>query len=243
MSRRDDLDRFYDLLDELEATLGGTYRLKNCDGRMEWPERGLYIFVSPSETRASTNQRRVTRVGTHAVSEGSSTTLWDRLKQHYGTGSRSTDHPHGGSQRGSVFRREVGRAFIERYDLDEQYPEWDRARITNSDRERGTIRDEEYPLERRVSAYIRDLPFLWVDVDDAPSKQSERAVIETNLLGLLSNLDRPTVDPRATWWLGKHSQQRKIREAGLWNVRDVASEYNASFLDLLEAKISETTPL
>jgi hypothetical protein len=31
---------------------------------------------------------RVTRVGTHAVSAGSSTSLWDRLKQHYGTGKR-----------------------------------------------------------------------------------------------------------------------------------------------------------
>lgn len=243
MGRADDLDRFYDLLDRLAERFGGTYRLKDCDGRMDWPDRGVYVFLAPGETRRSTDQPRVTRVGTHAVSAGSSTTLWDRLKQHYGTGSRSSDHPHGGNQRGSVFRREVGRAFIERYDLHDEYPEWDRRRIAGADRDRAAVRDEEYPLERRVSSYIRELPFLWVAVEDEPGTESERAVIERNALGLLSNTDGPVLDPRADWWLGNHSPQSAIREAGLWNVRDVSVDYDPAFLELLERRISETEPL
>jgi hypothetical protein len=243
MSRTDDLDRLYELLDQLEERLGGKHRLKNCTGRMNWPDRGVYFFFAPGETRGDGDQQRVTRVGTHAVSEGSSQRLWDRLKQHYGTGNRSADHPHGGNQRGSVFRREVGRALISRHDLFDQYPEWDLRRIKSSDRERDVIRDEEYLLERWVSTYIRELPFLWVTVDDEPDKHSERAVIERNALGLLSNLERPTLDPRPDWWLGMHSQQQKVRQSGLWNVRDVDVKYDPDFLDLLERRIAETEPL
>ncbi len=105
MTRKDDLDRFYRLLDRLEQRVDGAQKLKNCTGYMDWPRRGVYFFLEPGETRESTDQLRVTRVGTHAVSDGSSTSLWDRLKQHYGTGSGSSNHPHGGAHRGSVYRK------------------------------------------------------------------------------------------------------------------------------------------
>lgn len=243
MGRHEDLERLYRLFDRLAETLGGPYRLKDCDGRMDWPDRGVYFFFAAGETRESSEQPRLTRVGTHAISAGSTTTLWDRLKQHYGTGSRSDDHPHGGNQRGSVFRREVGRALVERHDLHDQYPAWDRRRIGSDSRERSTVRDEEYPLERRVSTYIRDLPFLWVAVDDEPGSESERASIERNAIALASNRRGQPLDPRGDWWLGNHSPAREIRESGLWNVRDVDAEYDAGFLDRLAARIAETDSL
>jgi hypothetical protein len=80
---------------------------------MDWPDRGVYFFLEPGETRDSPDQMRVTRIGTHAVSGGSSTSLWDRFKQHYGTGSGSSNHPHHGNHRGSVYRKRVGEAIIE----------------------------------------------------------------------------------------------------------------------------------
>ncbi|MFB6299620.1 MAG: hypothetical protein ABEH65_05100 [Halobacteriales archaeon] len=89
MAREDDIDRFYALLEELDRQVDGPYKLKDCTGYMDWPERGVYFFFEPGETRATTERLRVTRVGTHAVSTGSGTSLWDRLKQHYGTGSGS----------------------------------------------------------------------------------------------------------------------------------------------------------
>ncbi|MFB6186265.1 MAG: hypothetical protein ABEI86_05290 [Halobacteriaceae archaeon] len=42
-------------------------------------------------------------------------------------------------------------------------------------------------MERQVSAKIRDLPFLWVDVDDKPSPESDRAYIERNAIALAEN--------------------------------------------------------
>ena len=241
MARQENLDRFYGLLDDLEQRVGGTRKLKNGTGYMDWPDRGVYFFLEPGETRESTNQLRVTRVGTHAVSEGSNTSLWNRLKQHSGTGSGSSNHPHGGAHRGSVYRKRVGEAIIEKHDLHDDYPDWDK-RWSNIDRERSAVRDEEYMLERRVSAHIREQPFLWVDLDDEPSADSDRAVLEQNAIALLSNVETRAVDPRADCWLGRQSPRREIRDAGLWNVNHVAEPADPSFLDLFETAVAGTAP-
>ncbi|SNR43881.1 hypothetical protein SAMN06266787_102134 [Halorubrum ezzemoulense] len=55
MTRRADLDRFYDLLDDLARRVGGPRKLKECTGYMDWPDRGIYFFLAPGETRASTD--------------------------------------------------------------------------------------------------------------------------------------------------------------------------------------------
>lgn len=39
MARREDINRLYELLDELEQTVGGKQKLKDCTGYMDWPER------------------------------------------------------------------------------------------------------------------------------------------------------------------------------------------------------------
>ena len=80
--RRADVDRLYALLARLDERVGGARRLGDCTGYMDWPNRGVYLFLAPGETRAESEAPRVTRVGTHAVSAGSSTTMWDRVKQH-----------------------------------------------------------------------------------------------------------------------------------------------------------------
>lgn len=240
MARQDDLDGFYDVLDDLEQRVGGTRKLKHCSGYMDWPDRGVYFFLEPGETR-STGQFRVTRVGTHAVSRGSSTTLWDRLKQHHGTGSGSSDHPHGGNHRGSVYRKRVGEAIIEKHALHDDYPDWD-TRWSAIDRDRSTVRDEEYILERRVSAYIREQPFLWIALDDEPGPDSDRASVERNAIALLSALGASTAEPRADDWLGRHSRSPAIRESGLWNVDHADEAYDPDVLDRLARAVEDTTP-
>jgi hypothetical protein len=241
MARREDLDRLYALLSRLADRVGGAQRLKNCDGYMDWPERGVYFFLEPGERRAGSDQRRVTRVGTHAVSTGSGTSLWDRLKQHYGTGSASSDHPHGGNHRGSVYRLRVGEAMIEQYDLHAEYPTWG-ARWSSIDRDRTAVRDEEYVLERRVSAYIREQPVLWVNLDDEPGPESDRAYVEENAIALLSNARGRPIDRRSPSWLGRYSASPAIRASGLWNVDHVEASYDPDFLDVLEGAVAETTP-
>jgi len=230
MSRRDGLDRFYSLLDDLEATVGGKRRLANCDGRMNWPDRGVYIFFHPEEIRESSGQPRVTRIGTHAVSEGSSTSLWDRLRTHRGA-QRST-YEGGGNHRGSVFRKRVGEAIIERDGLDEQFPEWGVG--SSAGRE---LRMEELEMERRVSEYIRELPFLWVKVNDEPGPQSDRAYIERNAIALVSNFEKEPIDPRREDWLGHHSPVTDIKQSGLWNIDHVGESYDPDFLETFEGYI------
>ena len=230
MTRQHDLDTVYSLLDDLAATVGGMRRLGDCDGRMNWPDRGIYFFFHPDETRSDTDQRRLTRIGTHAVSEGSSTSLWNRLRTHRGA-QRGT-YEGGGNHRGSVFRKRVGEAIIERDDLQEAYPEWG----VGSSAARA-LRTEELDLERRVSEYIRELPFLWVAVDDEPSPESDRASIERNMIALVSNLDTADIDPRREDWLGHHSPVTEIKQSGLWNINHVDEEYHPEFLETFESYI------
>lgn len=241
MTRAEDLDRFYDLLAALDQRVGGARRLTDCTGYLDWPDRGVYFLLEPGETHTP-GQYRVTRVGTHAVSAGSSTSLWDRLTQHVGTGSRSADHPHGGAHRGSVYRKRVGEALIENHALHDNYPDWDK-RWSSIERDRDVVRDEEYLLERRVSAYIREQFVLWVAIDDEPGTDSDRAFVEQNAIALLSNVGRSTIDARADDWLGHHSRSRRIRQSGLWNVAHTEKSYDPDFLGRLETAIADTAPL
>ncbi|GAB6861632.1 hypothetical protein ACFR97_15310 [Haloplanus litoreus] len=235
MTRHDDVDRLYDLLGTLADVVGGARTLADCTGYMDWPERGVYVFLARAERRDTDGRRRVTRIGTHAVSAGSNTALWDRLRTHRGA-TRGT-YEGGGNHRGSVFRKRVGEAIVERDGLHEAYPTWGEGSSAGRDR-----RLDELPLERRVSDCLRDLPFLWVAVDDEPGPESRRAYIERNAIALLSNYGRDAVDPRPDDWLGAHSRSAKIRESGLWNVDHVDADYDPDFLDVLADAIGTTHP-
>lgn len=236
MSRRATLEEFYSLLDTLEQRVGGTQRLGDCTGYMDWPDRGVYFFFSADEQRTASDQRRVTRIGTHAVSTGSNTTLWDRLRTH--RGATSGTYQGGGNHRGSVFRKRIGEALIEREGLHDQYPHWGEG--SSAGRER---RLAELELERRVSEYIRDLPFLWIDVPDRPGPESTRAVIERNAIALVSNYETEPIDPRADTWLGTDSQHEAIRQSGLWNVDHVDDPYDPPVLDKVANGVAQTDPV
>ena len=224
MSRTEDLDRFYILLKRLEQKTGKR-KLAQCNGRMVWPQRGLYFFLSTDEYHD--DFPRVTRVGTHAVSRTSSTTLWNRLITHRGTlGGKMAN---GGNHRGSIFRLRVGEALIHRDGLQDEHPSWGKGSNAPSD-----VKADEHPMELRVSEYIRELPFLWLEVDDDPGPDSDRAYIERNSIALLSNYDKTTIDERIKSWLGNNSPVDKIRRSGLWNSDHVDITYDPAFLDVME---------
>ncbi|MFW9887742.1 MAG: hypothetical protein ACFFER_06135 [Candidatus Thorarchaeota archaeon] len=183
MNRLAAINRFYSSLSELENWLGEKRLLSQCDGRMKWPRRGVYFFFEKGETRENSNNERVVRVGTHAVSKGSGTTLWNRLRTHRGT--ISGPHKDGGNHRGSIFRLHVGTAILNRKRLRDDYPTWGRGSSASR-----KIRNKEYPIEKRVSHHIRSMPFLWLEVDDEPSKHSMRAYLERNAIALLSNYQK-----------------------------------------------------
>jgi hypothetical protein len=230
MSRLDDLIRFYELLDRLEAQIGGKRKLDTCTGSMQWPKRGVYFFFEDGELRSGSGEGpRVVRIGTHALKAGGKTSIWNRLSQHRGPLKTG-----GGNHRGSIFRLHVGTALKKReHWTEDAAEEWG----IGSSRGRA-VRDRERPLEVAVSKHIRQMPFLWLCVNDEPGPGCMRGWIERNAIGLLSGFHE-VIDPPSTGWLGHWADREDIRCSGLWNVNHVREGYDPEFLRDLEELIFE----
>ncbi len=240
MDRLSDLVRFYNHLGSLEVKLGGKRTLADCNGRMGWPTRGVYFFFEPGEDRRDSGTGpRVIRVGTHALTAKSRTTLWNRLSQHKGV-----EKTGGGNHRGSIFRLIVGSALKRREGLIDPNS-WgicsdagQAARKLGADR--ATLRDEEVPLEIAVSEHIRAMPFLWLAIEDSPGPESLRGLIERNSIALLSNFGRNPLDPPLKSWLGHHSDRQRVCRSGLWNNNHVQEKYDPTFLVSLARLIDKS---
>lgn len=199
----------------------------DCSGRQIWPQRGVYFFCENGEYRTDTGMGpRIVRVGTHALTNGSHTTLWTRLAQHKGVTKTG-----GGNHRGSIFRLIVGQALIQKYGY--EYENWG-----NGPSASAAIRKSEEKLEKEVSFYIDKMPFLWIGIDDKPSPASLRGYIEKNSIALLSNFNKPLIDPPSNNWLGRYSNRAKVRDSGLWNQNHVEETYDPAFLNVLGRLIS-----
>jgi hypothetical protein len=234
MSRSKDLDYFYALLSQLEKKNGGYRKLESANGRMTWPQRGLYFFFEPGELRTSSGMR-VVRVGTHGLKPNAKSSLWQRLSQHQGTTKTG-----GGNHRGSIFRLIVGASIKNRDHL--RIPSWGKesslgvaARKLSSSRE--NLRQLEMPLEIAVSNHIKSMPFVWLEVPDEPGPDSLRAFIEKNSIALLSNFDKDPIDPPSSNWLGNNCDRTKVKTSGLWNSDHVDARYSPEFLKILGAFI------
>lgn len=186
---------------------------------MDWPARGVYFFREPGESRTDTGSGpRIVRVGTHAAYTLAGVRLWYRLRQH--KGQPGTD---GGNHRSSIFRNMVGAALINRRRLD--CLTWGKGKTVKKE-----VRIAEHALEYEVSQIIGNMPFLWLSIGDAPGSGS-RGHIERNSIALLSNYNRPPLDPPSPGWLGHHCNQEKVRTSGLWNSNHVGEDYDPTFLD------------
>ncbi len=222
----DHLNRFYSLMDKLKVICCNKLgfdnwidiKLANCHGRMSyWKKckRGIYFFFDENEKRNNSDALRVVRVGTHAIKKDiGNFTLWERLKKHKGNNGNM-----GGDHGNSKFRELVGEAMIEKDGLN-----WG------------------IDLEREVSEYIRNLPFLILRVDPESDGRThminpnDRKYLERNIIGLLSDPENPD-DPSETW-LGRSSPKCQVRESGLWQIQGVGELYDAGFLDVFEHYIN-----
>ena len=228
--RLDHLKRFYASLAVLEETLGGARRLSDCTGRMGWPKRGIYFFMESGEVRTDTGTGlRIVRVGTHAVSVGSRTRLWNRLSQHRGS-ARSG----GGNHQGSIFRSIVGMALMKKDGHD--CPSWSLSRRGTVPRD---VRAREQPLEKAVSTVIGNMPFLWLAIEDEPGRDSRRGYVERNAIALLSNVAKRPIDTPSHSWLGHLCDVEKVRASGLWNSNHVDEAYAPAFLDTIDRLIDQ----
>ena len=224
-----DLARFYGALDRLAQRVGGARTLSQCNGRMDWPTRGVYFFFESGEAGSDSGaRRRVVRVGTHALTASSRTTLWNRLSSHRGVASSG-----GGNHRGSIFRLLVGTALMRREPAC-GVKTWGQG--SSADR---ATRDAEAALERLVSNHVGAMSLLSLRVDDAPGAASQRGYIERNCIALLSNFDREPCDPPSSGWLGLHCARPKVRCSGLWNQQHVEACYDPSFLDAFDRVVDD----
>lgn len=218
-----DIDRFYGLIKRLSDIDSDGYCKLGNRGSALVPKRGIYFFFESQENRMTNPfENRVVRIGTHCVSNGSKSTLWNRLRTHRGAENGTGNH------RGSIFRLHVGQALIRRAGLESKYPTWGIGQSATSD-----IRSKEVEIEYEASKLIANMPVLWIEVGDEPSPDSDRTYLERNLIALLSGptgpLDYPNND-----WLGRWSSREAIVDSGLWNVNHVYEEYDPYALEVLE---------
>ena len=231
MTRQSDLQQFYSLIEHLCERNGGRADLAELQS-YSWPSRGVYFFFDDREPRRDSGTGpRIVRVGTHALTSTSRSTLRQRLSQHRGKTSG------GGNHRGSIFRLLVGQALLA-HDPTLTCVSWgvkgDAGKASMAlQMSHLVLSASEKPVEEAVSAYLSRLTFTWLPVDDDPGPGSLRGVIERNAIALLSNWERSPLDPPSRDWLGRMSNRPLVAGSGLWNQRHVTEEHDPSFVGVL----------
>jgi hypothetical protein len=224
-----DIEKFYELINSLEIGLSGKKNIGELSGKSGLPKKGVYFFFEPKEKRRfKPDKLRVIRVGTHGVSRGSKSSLWQRIKTHIGTNSG------GGNHRGSIFRLHIGNSILEKKILSSKYPSWGIGQTGTREQ-----KEEEKLIESLVSEYISNMSILWVEIDDEAGPNSDRAYIERNAIGLLS-FAVPTIDRPSKEWNGHYSVKETIRASGLWNINHVNGGYDPEFLKIFETYVKAT---
>ena len=217
----------YKCLFEVSERTGGIRLLSECSGKMYWPQRGVYFFVDNNEPSLLYNKcPRIVRVGTHAVSKGSKTTLWHRLKTHKGTNEGLGNH------RSSIFRLHVGSAIIKKESI--SCETWGKGKIAPSN-----AKSMEKDVELLVSDYIGKLGVIVIDADGYPSSTSIRAFLEKNSISLLSACNS-SFNFATISWLGNYSIKEEIRRSCLWNVNHINAHFDNTFLNSLQQQAEIT---
>lgn len=239
MSRSARLDRFYEILSQLERRVGGGFPLGALSEQADLPERGVYFFFEAGEHRAgSAADARVVRVGTHALHTGAKSTIKQRLGQHRGSTTG------GGNHRGSIFRLLVGQSWLA-MNKHIDCPSWG---LKGEAKKAAAIlgiapkemRASETPVEQAVSRYLAAMRVVVLPVADASGPDSGRGLIERNSIALLSNYGRPALDERSSTWMGLHSNRKLVRGSGLWNQRHVGEQDAPEFLRAFEELVHLT---
>ena len=223
----DDVVNLYDCVIRLAEQSGGVRVLRECNGRMYWPRRGVYFFVDFHEqSMVSHGFPRIVRVGTHAVSNGAKSTLWQRLKTHKGTENGYGNH------RGSIFRLHVGNAIMNKEGI--TCDTWGIGQNVGPE-----IREKEKFIERLVSEYIGQLGVVVLDINDIPCSTSDRAYIERNSIALLSSLNA-SCNFSTLNWLGNWSVRDEIVHSCLWNIDHISAPYEQDFMRVLKNYTDKT---
>lgn len=227
-SLKTEVKRFYEIMERLWVAQQSGRRIADLTGKQAWPERGVYFVTGAVSADHTRSIPRIIRVGTHAVSIGSRTTLWNRISTHRGTVDG------GGSHRSSIFRSHVGRALMN----SEPHQDWPENWAQGQSAPKSVL-ETEVDLEQKVSRTIGEMRLLWLQVSDIAGPSSDRAYLERNAIGLLSRsvLLSPSLGGD---WLGNFSDDWRIAASGLWNLNHLFIRPDPSFLDVLERYVNVT---
>jgi hypothetical protein len=226
--RFQDVSKFYRMMQDLQLNSSQLRLFSECSGAMNWPKRGLYIYFRENENRLfSGNNLKVIRVGTHAVSLSSASSLWQRIKTHQGNLQGIGNH------RSSVFRMHIGSSILAKEKI--SLSSWGKNIEISKDQEK-----LELEIEREVTIYMNNMLISYLDIGDNPSKNSDRAYLEQNIIGLLSGPIAP-IDIADESWLGYYCDNYAVRRSSLWNVNHTRMEYDPDFFAVLQHYIDVTS--
>jgi hypothetical protein len=167
------------------------------------PLNGIYLVFEQGELAHGAN--RIVRVGTHTGTNQ----LPSRLRQHFVVGNKDR----------SIFRKNIGRALLNR-NYDPFLPTWeiDRTSRKAKDEHVEIDLDRQRAIESDVSEYIRhQFSFVVVRID----QKAERLSLESKMISTLSLCSECGPSDQ---WLGLSSTKKKIRESGLWLVNELYKE-------------------
>lgn len=165
------------------------------------PQNGIYVLFEKGELAHQGN--RIVRVGTHREN--------DKLP------SRLRDHFNRENKDGSVFRKNIGRAILNK-DSDPFLIKWEMNLSKRETRKKyGPLVDPQkrQETEKRISEYLRQNFYFVVILVEQKEK---RLLLESKIISTVSlcNECRPSET-----WLGLHSPKEKIRSSGLWLVNEL----------------------
>ncbi len=187
-----DLHRLFDQLTKY------SYPFK--DSLKEIPKNGIYVNFEKGEEFEGLN--RIVRIGT----DTGENQLHSRLTQHF----------ENENQRRSIFRKNIGRCFLNR-DNNPYLNNWDLDITSRVDRENNLkYLDLEFEnqIEKEISKYIQaNFSFCVFQVNN----KLDRLYWESKIIATLAQ----SVIPSSKNWLGNHSPKSKIRECGLWQVQGI----------------------
>lgn len=168
------------------------------------PEDGIYLLFENGET--AHGQRRIVRIGTHTGGRQ----LRSRLQQHFIQENKDR----------SIFRKNIGRAFLQRAN-DSFLKVWNLDLTTAAARRLHASRID-YVKQRSVEASVSNFlqsccRFAVIPV----ALKSQRLLLESRMISTVAAC--PNCNP-SPGWLGLSSPVAKIRDNGLWQVNELFKE-------------------
>ena len=188
------------------------------DGYRHIPLNGIYIMFENGELAHGVD--RIVRIGTHTGENQ----LPSRIKQHFENENKNR----------SIFRKNVGRCFLNGHPYSEKW-EFDTTSRKNRDKYLHLIDSNvEKEVEKKISQYIQsNLSFTVIPVID----RSKRLQLESMLIGSISQCSECSPSEK---WLGLNSPIKKISGCGLWQVQGLYKNALSSIdVDFIENAMRE----